>query len=131
MPGRDDFVPGMDADNGQGKAKRLFPFRRVGQAKDFVDFLLLVGRRDGSRFSAPKSEVQSTLVGIVDVTIEDEGVDSLEPRCLDPAVAITGRLQGFAVGTVGRVESLFRKDHPPRLAVAEHYRTAEIGGQLL
>ncbi len=83
-----------------------------------------------ARFSRPKAEVQSPLLGIVDVAIEDEGVDSLEPRRLDPAVAVTGRLQRLAVGAVGRVESLFGKDDPPRLAVAEHFRTAKVGGQL-
>ena len=74
------------------------PFRGAGFAEEVPDELFGVGGGDGVRGIAPETEAETAFVGVVDVTVVDEGVDGGEAAAFFPCVGIGGGLELFAVG---------------------------------
>src|SRR5581483_3870955 len=72
------LFPAGNADDGQRKVKGFAPLRGVGQAEYFVDWF--PGGRFGGRCAgfvpAPKAKIQPVLVAMVNVAMQDEGIDA-------------------------------------------------------
>ena len=95
----------------------LLFFRGAGRAKYVVHSALAVGGADAARLVGPEPQSQSALGGVIDVSMQDEGVDSLLPRNGLLGKSECSRLFAFGSGSVGTVKTLFRQDDAPRLPV--------------
>jgi len=97
---RQRFGPGFHADNRQGKFERLLPFGRVSPAEHLVDGPL------SPIETAPQAKSQTTFPRMVNMTVQDEGIDSIDALHAIVSVGISGRLIAFAGVTVDRMEAL-------------------------
>ena len=79
-------IPASKPNDRQGKLKCLFPLRRVGGAEAIVDFFLRL-RVTILRLIAAQTEQQSSLLRAVHMSVQDEGVDPVEPFDLFVGVA--------------------------------------------
>src|SRR6185436_10097535 len=76
-------------------------------------------------------EVQTAFLAVIDVAMEDEGIDAVEVTDFLVSVSVGGGLKELAIGLVGGVEALFGQDDSAGLAFVEEFGTADELGQLL
>ena len=67
---------------------------------------------------------------MVDMPMQDKGIDALEHRNLPVGVTVRGGLYRLAVGLLRRVKSLFTQNDSAWLPLELHFRLLQIVCQL-
>ena len=80
--------------------------------------------------AGPEAEVESAFLAVIDMTMEDEGIDRIEVADFLIRIGVSGGLKKLAVRFVGGVESLFGKNDAAGLTFVEQFGTTEMFREL-
>src|SRR5262245_43574965 len=72
-----DRIPARAAQDRQSKLELLVFLPRTSGAEDVVDQPFTVGRADRAGLVGPQPKFQATFLGVVDVAMQDEGIDAV------------------------------------------------------
>src|SRR5690349_15400969 len=81
--------------------------------------------------SPPEPQVEPPFTRMIDMPMQNEGIDAVQSIHFDPGITVSRSLCGIAGGSPVRVKSLLGKYDPPRLFLEQQLRSAEESDQLL
>ena len=81
-----------------------------GFFEEVVDAAGLVGLGDGAGFVSPESEAKAALVGVIDMTMPDEGIDAVLTDDFLPDVGKPGGLEDIALSVFEAMDALLAED---------------------
>ena len=114
-----DIRPTLHPDNWQGKLEGLQPIGGVGSPKHIAD------RPLPAAATAAQAKAQSAFPRMIDVAVQDKGVNPLGMPHAVVRIGVGGRLVAFAIPAFERMKALLRQDDPPGLAVMQESLLAQ------
>lgn len=128
-----ELSPTFYADDREGEFEGGRPGIGVGSFEDFVDFLFGGGLSRIFRVFVPsqEAEIQAAFLAVIDMAVENEGIDGVEIANLLVGVGVGGGLEDLAFLGVRRMEPLFGENDAAWLVVKHYFGTANKIGELL
>lgn len=98
--------PGGDSDDGEREFEGGFPLFLIRPPKDLIHLSRPIRVGDAAFLMGPKPQIQPAFLRVIDVTMQDEGIDARIHSGLAIRIGVGRRLPQFARRAIGAMKAL-------------------------